>query len=141
MSIKRYFLFLAFVLTITSCQTVETQVIEEVFQDGTSKMIIDYQVSFGDSIPIHRVDFHENGAKRMEGSFVDGERDGEWLSWYHDGAIWSKGYFKNGKRTGKSWVYHPNGRLYMEGTYKDGKKTGLWIVYDEEGIVAGQDTF
>jgi len=126
---------------LASCQPQKIQVVKEVFKDGTPKSIIDYEVQYGDSIPIHRLDFHINGSKRMEGDFVNGKREGEWLSWHPDGTIWSKGFFKNGKRTGKSRIYHSNGKLYMKGEYLDGKKIGEWMVFDEDGILIGDETF
>ena len=138
---KKIVLFLIVTLSFYSCQTSEIQVVEEVFNDGAIKSIVDYRISFGDSIPIHRLDFHKDGSKRMEGFFKDGERDGEWLSWFTDGTVWSKGYFKEGKRTGKSWVYHPNGKLYIKGKYEDGKKTGQWLVFDEDGILLADQSF
>ncbi|MCK5775616.1 MAG: toxin-antitoxin system YwqK family antitoxin [Bacteroidales bacterium] len=116
-----------------ACQAPQVQVVEDVYADGSIRSIVDYKISSNDSIPLHQLDFHKDGSKRMEGYFVDGERDGEWLSWYADGDIWSKGYFKNGKRTGKAWVYHPNGKLFMKGTYENGQKTGNWLVFDEDG--------
>lgn len=138
---KKLLLFFSIIVVFYSCQNSEIQVIDEVFKDGAIKSIVDYKVSFGDSIPLHRLDFHKEGSKRMEGYFKDGKRDGEWLSWYANGTIWSKGYFKEGKRTGKSWVYHPNGKLYMKGKYEDGKKIGQWMVFDEDGNLLADQSF
>ena len=138
----KYISIFIITIIITSCQTRTVQVIEDVYQDGSPKSIIDYKVSFGDSIPQHRIDFHIDGSRRMEGNFVNGKREGEWISWHpNGGGIWSKGYFKNGERTGKSWIYHTNGKLYMKGAYENGKKVGLWLVFDEDGNVVGQDEF
>ncbi len=138
---KRLVVVLMIIASFYSCQTSEVRVVEEVFDDGAFKSIVDYQLSFGDSIRLHRLDLYRDGSKRMEGFFKDGKRDGEWLSWYSDGTIWSKGYFKEGKRTGKSWVYHPNGKLYMKGMYENGEKTGQWLVFDENGVLMADQKF
>jgi len=138
---KNFVLFLMLMVFLYSCQTHEAQVIQEVYADGAVKSKIDYQISGSDSIPLHRIDFHKNGAKRMEGYFVDGKRDGEWLSWFENGSTWSKGYFKDGKRTGKAWVYHSNGQLFMKGAYENGTKTGHWLVFDEEGNLMSDQNY
>jgi len=138
---KNLFLGLVIILAMVSCTNKEVKVVEEYFQNGSPKMLINYKLTMGDSTPLHRTDFHENGSKRMEGNFVDGKRDGEWMSWYANGVVWSKGYFKDGLRTGKSWAYYPSGNLYLKGSYKKGKKIGEWLVFDEEGIVIGKENF
>lgn len=135
-------LYLASLLVLLgACQPFEIQVVEDFYQDGSPKMVMDYLVKNADSIPVHEIQYHEDGSKLLEGNYVDGLRDGEWLSWYPDGRIWSKGYFSQGERSGKSWVYHPNGQLYMKGSYEKGEKIGLWLVFDEEGNVIGKNDF
>lgn len=138
---NKYFSLLIIILLSVACKPTIVNVVEETFNDGSTKMIMEYEISYGDSIPIHRVDYHLDGSKRMEGYFLDGKRDGEWLSWHENGKIWSKGYFKEGERTGKSWIYYKSGKPYMKGSYSNGKKTGQWLVFDEEGIVIGDQTF
>jgi antitoxin component YwqK of YwqJK toxin-antitoxin module len=138
---KKY-LYLALVaLIFSACQTKQIQVVEDIYENGNPKIVFDYLVKSNDSIPLHEIQYHEDGSKLLEGEYVDGLREGEWLSWFPDGSIWSKGYFSKGKRTGKSWVYHPNGQLYMKGTYENGHKIGLWLVFDEEGNVEAQQEF
>jgi len=138
---KKLIYLSSILLLVTACQPVEIQVVEAFHKDGSPKMVMDYLVSMGDSIPVYEVQYHKDGSKLLEGHYVDGLRDGEWISWYPDGSVWSKGFFAEGKRNGKSWVYHPNGKMYMEGSYEQGKKTGLWLVFDEEGNVVGKNEF
>lgn len=133
--------YLVLIIVLTSCQSHEIQVVESIHKDGSPKIVMDYLISGSDSIPLHEVNFHEDGSKMMEGEYVDGLREGEWISWFPDGSVWSKGYFTKGKRSGKSWIYHPNGQMYMKGAYRDGAKTGMWIVFDENGIVETQKEF
>ena len=33
-----------------------------------------------------------------QGSFRNGKREGEWVSYYENGQLWEKGTFKNGKK-------------------------------------------
>jgi len=129
------------VFLLASCQPVELQVVEDYYKDGSPKMVMDYLVKGGDSIPVYEIQYHDDGSKLLEGNYVNGLREGEWTSWFPDGKVWSKGYFSAGKRTGKSWVYHPNNKIYMKGSYEEGKKVGLWLVFDEEGNVVGKNEF
>lgn len=138
---KRIFFYLFSFTFLFSCQTKEIKVIEEIYKNGATKKTVQYQLKGSDSIPLHEIQYHQDGSKYVEGSFIKGEREGEWMSWYPDGTVWSKGYFANGKRTGKSWVYHPNGQMYMKGEYLEGEKVGLWLVFDEQGNVVGQEDF
>lgn len=139
--IKKTLYLIGVLLVLTSCQSKEIQVVEQIHEDGTPKMVFDYLVKGEDSIALHEVQYHDDGSILLEGVYQDGLREGEWVSWYPDGTIWSKGYFSNGKRTGKSWVYHPSGKMYMKGSYEEGEKIGIWLVYDEEGIIVGKKEF
>lgn len=138
---KKVLYLFGIVFLLGACQASEIQVVEEYYKDGSPKNVMDYLVTGSDSIPVHEIQYHDDGSKLLEGDYENGLREGEWLSWFPDGSIWSKGYFSKGKRTGKSWIYHPNRQIYMKGTYEDGKKTGLWLVFDEDGNVVGKNEF
>lgn len=109
--------------------------------------------SFGNGQPstVHYLDknnnvvreavFYENGALQMEGGMKDGNRSGEWKSYFPDGKVQSTGFFENGVRIGEAKVYHENGNIYIVGQYKDGKKVGEWIYYDEQGYESSRKTF
>ena len=45
-----------------------------------------------------------SGWKIEEGYYKDGQKDGEWISYYGYDIIKSQGYFKNGQKDGK-WTY------------------------------------
>lgn len=139
--IRKAFYVLGAILVLASCQPKEIQVIEQIYEDGSPKIVFDYLLKRGDSIALHEVQYHNDGSILLEGDYQNGLREGEWISWYPDGTVWSKGYFRKGKRSGKSWAYHPNGKLYMKGSYEEGKKIGPWLVYDEEGNVIANKEF
>lgn len=125
----------------TACSPKEVQVVNEFYGNGQAKIVMTYHVQFGDSVPVYEVQYHKDGSVLLEGNYVDGLREGEWISHYPDGTMWSKGYFLKGERDGKGWVYHPSGKLHMKGSYENGKKVGKWIVFNEEGIVIGEEEF
>ncbi len=125
----------------SGCSSKQVQVVDQFYDNGQAKIVMTYQLQWNDSIPLHEVQYHKDGSVLLEGEYIDGLREGEWISHFPDGSIWSKGYFSKGKRTGKSWVYHPNGQLRMKGSYDNGEKVGKWFVYDENGIVVGDEDF
>jgi MORN repeat variant len=76
---------------------------------------------------------YANGIVKLKGFYINGKREGQWVSFFENGVKQSEGFFKNGLRDGKAQVYFPSGKLYYEGYYKDGKEIGKWLFYDEQG--------
>lgn len=76
---------------------------------------------------------YPNGAKKMEGELVNGERHGVWKFYFENGFVWSEGKYWYGKRRGPSTVFYKNGKVHMEGNYKNDLKVGTWKLYDENG--------
>ena len=42
------------------------------------------------------IEYYENGAVRIEEKYLNGERSGQYISYFKNGQIESKGMFKNG---------------------------------------------
>lgn len=80
-------------------------------------------------------EYHENGAVKMRGKTVNGERQGMWESYYPTGYKWSETTFANGRKEGLTTTYYPNGMMRYTGHYYDDERTGLWIFYDTLGGV------
>lgn len=78
-------------------------------------------------------DKYPSGVIKMKGFYINGRREGQWISFFENGVKQSEGFFKGGLRDGKALVYFPSGKLYYEGYYKDGYETGKWVFFDEEG--------
>ncbi|MCB9261196.1 MAG: hypothetical protein H6607_02315 [Flavobacteriales bacterium] len=55
-------------------------------------------------------EYHNNGEKRLEGTFANGKRNGMWK------------------------FYDPNGHLEEMGKYENGERTGIWISGDLEAV-------
>ena len=79
------------------------------------------------------IEFYPNGAKSMEGQFKNGKYDGEWLYWYDDGKLRGKGGFKDGLRTGTHIFWHKTGEKLIEVAHKNGKFHGEYKEYNPEG--------
>ena len=82
---------------------------------------------------VYEKSFYDTGILLMEGPIANGQREGNWTSYFPDGKVQSTGDYKEGIRFGKSMVYHENGRLWMDGYYTNNHKCGEWIFYDEQG--------
>ena len=76
---------------------------------------------------------YPSGVVKMKGFYINGRREGEWVSFFENGKKQSEGFFKSGLRDGKALVYFENGQVYYEGYYKDGKEVGKWVFFDMEG--------
>ena len=131
--------------------------ITESYSNGLPKTI-KYFKSTSNTIELSKIKtFHPNGKLENEINYIDGEYDGEWISYYKNGELFVFGLYENGKKDGKWLSYHENGQknssenyqddilhgdwyTYFEngqtkykGKYVDGEKDGEWIVYYESG--------
>ncbi|MFH1004387.1 MAG: hypothetical protein V1781_02670 [Bacteroidota bacterium] len=75
---------------------------------------------------------YPSGIIKMKGFYVNGKREGQWVSFFENGNVQSEGFFKAGLRDGRTTVYYESGKKYYDGFYKDGKEAGKWIFYDEQ---------
>jgi len=87
------------------------------------------------------IEKYPSGVTRMKGSYINGKREGQWMSFFENGKIQSEGFFKNGLRDGKAIVYFENGAIYYEGYYKDGNETGKWVFFDMQGNKINEKNF
>ncbi len=63
---------------------------------------------------------YENGQRRLEGSYKDGEMDGLWTLWHENGQRKVEEKFKDGKKEG-SIFWDENGQKRSEVNWKDGE--------------------
>ncbi|MBZ0243678.1 MAG: hypothetical protein K8F24_10720 [Bacteroidales bacterium] len=115
--------------------------IEDLWDNGNPKTVRFYKEGAGEKTLVKEKQYYPGGQLKMEGSFENTLREGEWKSWYEDGTLWSSGSFKAGKRHGIGIVYHPNGTKSIEGTYEEGRRTGLWKSWDESGNLISEQRF
>ena len=83
-----------------------------------------------DKILESRTDWYQNGQKKAEGNYKDGERHGLRTNWYENGQKREERKYKNGKLwTAVAWK--PDGVKCPETNVKDGN--GIIVVYKEDG--------
>jgi antitoxin component YwqK of YwqJK toxin-antitoxin module len=70
----------------------------------------------------------------MEGSYLNGEKHGDWLVYYTttDHKIHVSIPFKQGKRDGEYKALNLDGSLKISGLYSDDKPEGNWVAHDIE---------
>ena len=78
------------------------------------------------------VSFHENGQKKEEGAFKDGQPIGTHTLWNENGQKQMEGEWVDGQKHG-TWTTWYNGQKRREGTYKDGQQHGPWTYWNEDG--------
>ncbi len=94
--------------------------------------------------PIQNGKFSKNypsGIVQMSGFYLNGKRDGQWMSFFPDGKLQSEGFFKSGYRDGKAQVYYQTGILKYSGFYKDGREIGRWEFFDEKGVKINEKNY
>ena len=67
-------------------------------------------------------DFYENGQKRFESNWKNGEMNGLSMIWYENGQMKNESNWKDGKADGVYVDWHENGQKMYEGTNKNGEK-------------------
>jgi antitoxin component YwqK of YwqJK toxin-antitoxin module len=108
------------------------------FENGNKRKV---DVVVGEQ-KVEEIVYYENGQIQMKGPVNDeGQRHGNWKSWYDDGKVWTEGRFDNGKRTGKGVIYYTNGQKRCEGMYEDDKAVGEWVFWDDLGKEQRRETY
>ena len=79
--------------------------------------------------------FYINGSFSQKGNYRDGEKVGEWRSYYNKKQLIFKGEFYNGLPVGEHIFWYNSGKLFRLGQYVSGRKTGRWIRYSQSGKV------
>ena len=67
-----------------------------------------------------QTEWHDNGQKKMEGTFANGEKDGLSVTWYSNGKKWQEQHHKEGKPHGIWKLWGMDGKLVSEKTYENG---------------------
>ena len=76
---------------------------------------------------------HATGERSAEGLIVAGHRHGPWTFWHENGAVREVGTYIDGIKHGRWLSYWPNHQRKMEGSYEAGQKIGFWGVWYESG--------
>ena len=64
-----------------------------------------------------------------KGYYINGIKEGQWITYDKDNNEIEKGSYTNGEKNGL-WVIVTPENTIETGEYKNGKKTGVWDIYD-----------
>lgn len=130
---KLVFIFLAATFIMGNCSRKNIKVINSSFDNGQPKTVSFYDKLNGEKIKTKQITYYKSGQKKMEGTYKDGVRHGQWISYYKNGEKWSQVNYKNGKANGIKKTFYKNGDLYYKGELKNGERVGKWIFFDTKG--------
>ena len=82
--------------------------------------------------------WYENGQKRSEGSYKNGEQEGLWTYWHENGVQQAEGPFVLDRREG-AWTFWDEDRdVKAAGMYAEGQRVGDWS-FAPEGLREKKD--
>lgn len=122
MAIRVFFLI---ALVCCACDSAEVQ--------KESKKILPQDRSSQEIVNV--VEYHPNGAVKLQGNSQGGKRIGKWEAFYPTGYRWSESTYRNGFREGDIISYYSNGMMRYQGRYYNDEKTGIWSFYDSTGVL------
>lgn len=106
--------------------------------DKQGKIISDKRISKGET---KFVSYGFQFDKVAEGSFVGGEREGEWLFYWPSGQVSTSERYSKGKLTGESKSFFIDGKPSVTHTYIDDKKDGLELKYYSNGVLSSEGNY
>ncbi len=83
------------------------------------------------------VEWHRNGAKAREGTFVLGAKTGRWTLWRESGQVEEVSEWRDGVPHGQFTSFWPGGGRRTEGRHCGGAQCGTWKTFDEAGRLLG----
>ena len=86
------------------------------------------------------LEFHETWGTIFEGNYLDGKKDGQWIS-YSNGTVIHIITYKSGLESGLWQVNFSNGKPMVKGEFLNGLETGRWELYYENGQLTSYSTF
>lgn len=112
---KKILLILTFSLILISYMKFINQ---KQLQSKTTKVRRSFKSKFTNAKVIA---YCENGKIIYKGSFNNGKKDGEWITYYKCEIIKLKANYKNGKKDGELITYNKNRQIKSKSNYKDGE--------------------
>lgn len=82
-----------------------------------------------------------NGVLIEKGEFVNGLKNGEWITYSRKGKLIRKINYENGLLNGKIELFYVNGKTKVNGQFEKGNKIGKWIYYTEKGKILSEGSY
>ena len=85
--------------------------------------------------------WHPNGARSVQGNFVNGKPEGVFTNWHPDGRKAQETGYKGGLLQGSSIKYNKEGKKIFEGTFLAGAKHGRFLYFTRSGSPKSEGSF
>ncbi len=82
-----------------------------------------------------------DGTLQSEGDYENGNKNGQWISYFSSGRIASRGNYADGQPNGLWEYYFEDGSLSSAGAYLGGQKDGYWKSLTADGKTINEVTF
>ena len=119
---------LALSVAMTACSPAEVDF--DTLQDRNG---VKYEPNSEAGFTGRAVSFYENGQKKQEWNYKDGELDGLQTTWYENGQKDTEWNFKDGEQDGLTTKWYENGQKKAELNWKNGELDGLQTTWYENG--------
>lgn len=83
----------------------------------------------------------KNGIIKVEGLYVNGEREGEFKRYNKEGRLIKIENYNKGLKEGEYKKYNSLGTLLIKGNYKKDKRYGIWEWYRRDGSLASKENY
>lgn len=108
------------------------------FNNGSVKMESSYKNGMKDGQ--FKLNF-ENGKLNEIRSYKNNEMHGIWITWNERGIKIGEANYFEGKKHGKWFIWDENGHLVYEMNYQDGERSGTWRKFDPDGNLLSSRDF
>jgi hypothetical protein len=79
------------------------------------------------------INYYANGQPFSKGSYTNGTRGGEHVTFRPDGSKGSVWHYDHGLADGLCTLYFSSGRIWSQEVYSHGHPVGVWVTYREDG--------
>jgi len=121
----------------------DADVIEEYWPDRRIRMRKEVVLAPDGTVINHgnHVEWHPNGFKRYEATYVDGKLEGVETQWHENGRMMTQQGFEGGLRHGPRSDWDPKGRKRKEEHFDHDVPHGTWTIWDKDGRIKWQCEF
>lgn len=83
------------------------------------------------------LEYHKNGTLKVEGQYLEGQKQGEWITYFSNGKVESRLSYAGDRADGDFRNWHENGNKAEVGKWHNGEKAGEWVSWHANGKIAG----
>ena len=89
----------------------------------------------GEPISGRLITNYDDGGLRLEGYYLNGQKQGTFRWWYPSGELGSEELFESNKKEGECRMWYANGQIKQLAYYRNGELKGKIKYWNEDGSV------